>query len=414
MAGQSKPRAIERVKVAPGIWKRKRADGYVYEVTYRDSDGRQVRATVEGGRKAAETVLAKAKSDMGQGKRVAPMPKLTFAQAAERWAESAERSVKGTTMDAYRSALNTHLLPAWGKRRLDTLDVDAVATLVERMGTAEYRREVELRIGRKGTTERAYRAWTIRRTLVTASRVFEHAHRRLHWAGVNPVSQLQRGERPRHESRDRRILGRDELAAVIAAADHPHGTIIATAANLGTRLGETLGLRWGDVDLSEGTVTIAVQLGRDGKLVSLKTTRSRRVIEMPGSLVSTLRAHKLASVNSGDDCLVFTSRQNGPMEHRNVAQRGLKRAYKRADLDGRPPTFHELRHSHASAWIASGGDVVELSTRLGHRDPSTTARLYAHDFEAAARSDVRRARLDALYGSDEPSAPERDGLRLVQ
>ena len=115
-----------------------------------------------------------------------------------------------------------------------------------------------------------------------------------------------------------------------------------------------------------------------------------------------LRAHKLESHYSGSDDYVFTSREGGPLEHRNVAGRALGRAVERAGLeqDGTSaPTFHALRHGFASAWVASGGDLVELSAHLGHRDPSITASTYSHEFEKAARSDARRARLDGMFGS---------------
>lgn len=82
-----------------------------------------------------------------------------------------------------------------------------------------------------------------------------------------------------------------------------------------------------------------------------------------------LRAHKVRSRQTAPEDLVFASRTGGPMDHRSVAERGLARVYKRAELDGRAPTFHELRHAHASAWIATGGDMVELSAPLRRRDP---------------------------------------------
>jgi integrase len=171
---------------------------------------------------------------------------------------------------------------------------------------------------------------------------------------------------------------------------------------LGTRFGETLGLTWGDIDLAAGTVAVRYQLDRGGQRVELKTARSRRVIEMPGSVVAALRAHKMRTPTNegGADQLVFTTRTGAPMDRRNVARRGVAHAHKRAGLKGRPPTFHELRHAHASAWIADGGDLVELSSRLGHRDPAVTASTYSHEFEAAARSVERRQRLDNIYGAD--------------
>jgi Phage integrase family len=63
------------------------------------------------------------------------------------------------------------------------------------------------------------------------------------------------------------------------------------------------------------------------------------------------------------------------------------------------PTFHDLRHSHASALIAQGWDIESVSARLVHADITTTQRIYVHAFDAANRSDERRAKLAALYGN---------------
>ncbi len=403
-----------RARVKPGIWKRAAADGRRrYEITYRDSDGKQRRQVVEGGLRAAEATLADVKSKIGKGERVAPRRNLTFGEAAEAWMSKQGAALRPATQAAYRWALDTHLLPAWGKLRLDRIDVDTVAALVEQMQTAAYRSKVQQRLGSKPSA-RAYSAWSIRGVLTPAGRVFDFAKRRMDWAGTNPVRELDRGERPKHQQRERRILSRDELAQLLDAADEPYRTALATAAGLGTRLGETLGLAWSDIDLEGGTATVRYQIDRRGERVELKTARSRRVVEMPGSVVSALRSHKLRSRPAAANGLVFASRTGAPMDRRNIARRGLARAFKRAGLDGRPPTFHELRHAHASAWIAGGGDLVELSNRLGHRDPSITASIYSHEFEAAARSADRRARLDSLYGADDGSSVAAVDVSMVQ
>jgi len=44
-------------------------------------------------------------------------------------------------------------------------------------------------------------------------------------------------------------------------------------------------------------------------------------------------------------------------------------------------SFHALRHTHASALIADGVDVVMISRRLGHKNPTVTLNVYAHLFE---------------------------------
>ena len=62
------------------------------------------------------------------------------------------------------------------------------------------------------------------------------------------------------------------------------------------------------------------------------------------------------------------------------------------------PTFHSLRHTHASALIAQGWDIEEVSARLGHADTAITQKIYVHAFDHARRSEDRRRRLGELYG----------------
>jgi integrase len=54
-------------------------------------------------------------------------------------------------------------------------------------------------------------------------------------------------------------------------------------------------------------------------------------------------------------------------------------------------SFHSLRHSHASALIASGLDVLTISRRLGHGSPVVTLSVYGHMFR-----DTGRAAADAI------------------
>ncbi len=382
---QDKPRD-RRERIERNVYRRSGADGKPrYEIGYRDSDGRQRWQTVEGGVKAARAALADVKARQGKGERVVPAPRLTFAETAERWQHAQAARLRPATQAAYGFSLSGYLLPAFGNRRLDSIDVDAVARLVEDMR----------RSGRK--------AWTIRGTLTVAGRVFDFARRRLGWAGQNPVRLLDRSERPRSDQRERRVLDRDELGLLLGATDDHRRLIFSFAAGTGARLGETLGLRWNALDLEAGTAAITHQLDRRGAHVELKTARSRRTLELPAGLTSALRAHKLATSHGRPSDYVFCSQTGRPLDHRNVAGRALTRAVKGAGLeaaDGRvAPTFHSLRHGFASAWIADGGDLVELSAHLGHANPQITAQVYSHEFEKAARSDARRARLDSIFGS---------------
>jgi integrase len=85
------------------------------------------------------------------------------------------------------------------------------------------------------------------------------------------------------------------------------------------------------------------------------------------------------------------------------------------DIDSdKLPTFHSTRHTFAAAWIANGGDLVELSWHLGHSNPAITASVYAGEFEAAARAEERRELIDGMYGGPLRSAQADPVVRLVR
>ena len=252
------------------------------------------------------------------------------------------------------------------------------------------------------------KGWTIRGHLTVLSSVYSYSARHLGLVGVNPVSLLDRVERPSSDDEaPKRILNGDELSRLLACIEDCYRLMFALAAETGGRLSEVLGLVWQDIDFERQTVRFTHQLGRDGKRHPLKTKRSHRVLEVTPALIAQLRRAKLASAKSGAQDFVFLSLAGKAHDHRNVGGRILARAVKRAGLeaverDGEvivpAPTFHDLRHSHASALIAQGWDVAEVSARLGHSSVATTMRIYAHQFDAANRSADRRARLTALYG----------------
>lgn len=196
----------------------------------------------------------------------------------------------------------------------------------------------------------------------------------------------------------------------LAAVDEPYRPLFEFAVQTGGRIAEVLGVVWGDLDLDALTVSFTHQLLRKGQRAKLKTKRSRRTLEITPALAATLRGHKLATPDAGARDLVFINRLGKGHDHRNIGGRVLARALERSGLvagdDGgkvggeeNQPTFHSLRHTHASALIHAGWDIEEVSARLGHRDAAFTLRIYVHEYEAARHSQDRRNRLTQLYGS---------------
>lgn len=389
----------QREKVEPGIYQRLDANGRpVFEIAWRDGQGHQRRRRVQGGITAARKALNAARAARDRKEQVTSDPRLTFSAAADAWWDARVIRLRPATQETYGTALK-HLRNHFGRARLTAIRPGDVAGYI----TAQQRAGLK--------------AWTVQGHLTVVSSVYQYASRHLGFAGANPVSMLDRVERPKvsEDERPKRVLEGDELPRLIAAVDEPYRLAFEFAAETGARLGEALGIIWREIDLDDCTVTFTHQLDKKRReRVPLKTKRSRRCIEVSPGLVAKLRVAKLASARSGPHDFVFVAPRKGtPHDQRNIAGRVLARAVKRAGLeavehqngDERPaPTFHDLRHTHASKLINDGWDIATVSGRLGHADVSTTMRIYVHEFERVQRSADRRNRLAQLYPDSEPAA----------
>jgi integrase len=120
----------------------------------------------------------------------------------------------------------------------------------------------------------------------------------------------------------------------------------------------------------------------------------------------------LASAFSADEDPVFASASGRPFPWRNVERRGMDRAVEDAGLDRVPgkrrPTLHDVRDTFASALIAEGLDVVQVSKQLGHGDPAITLRVYAGLFNRARGAERTTLAIDAAFGTAlEPSGGDK-------
>jgi integrase len=111
----------------------------------------------------------------------------------------------------------------------------------------------------------------------------------------NPVRELSADERPKQNGREKRILTEKEIEDVLAGASERFCVPIVVMLFAGLRLGETLALRWSDVDFGEGFLRIHHQLSPLRELVELKTKSGRRDVVLIPQLARMLKRHRLAS-----------------------------------------------------------------------------------------------------------------------
>jgi integrase len=144
----------------------------------------------------------------------------------------------------------------------------------------------------------------------------------------------------------------------------------ATALFTGMRAGELAALRWNDIDPDRRLITVA----RSFKKPVTKNGRSRHV-PIVDALEPILSHWKGCRPH---DTLAFPNRA-GHMHapSARIFEEVLHRVLNRSGLPHGYITFHSLRHSFASHWVANGGDLYSLQLVLGHSSISMTQR-YAH------------------------------------
>jgi integrase len=244
-----------------------------------------------------------------------------------------------------------------------------------------------------------------------AARTVGHAHRVLH-RGLERAVTLEIISRniahpvppPKVEREEVAILSAGQIADTLGRIeDHPLYPIAALAVATGMRRGEICGLKWGAVDLDAATVRVECSLEETGAGLRIKPPKTRyghRAISLPKPVVETLREHLRRQLEQrlllgfgrpGDEDWVFPLPDGSPYRPDK-----LSRDWGNVVRDRKLPRvmFHALRHSHASALIAAGVDIVTVSKRLGHGSPAITLGVYAHLFnrtDAAAAQAIENA-----------------------
>ena len=289
-----------RIRVERNIYRR--ASG-AYEVGFRDVSGKQRWRTIHGGITAARAVRDELLAQRGRGERAEARTRLRFAEAAQEWLEGPVRDLRPRTDECYRNAINTHLVPRFGMRRLDGISPDDLAALVRELRDAGLSDSTSVIV------------------LGVVNRIYRFAARRLNWPGANPVSVMLSSERPKPaQAKRRRIFEGAELEQTIAAAGEPYRMLFTLAALSGARVSELPGLTWKDVriaDLDDAEIEFAWQVDRQGERQPTKTDGSARTLPIPRELALMLARHKLASRFVRPDDFVFSTRTGGAL-HRSV------------------------------------------------------------------------------------------------
>lgn len=157
----------------------------------------------------------------------------------------------------------------------------------------------------------------------------------------------------------------------------------------GCRVGEALALTIDDIDFNNNTININKTLfwtkEEKYKTQTPKTQSSQRIITIPDNLAKELKEHINKSLYIMENKRVFYS--NNQTLNYNFKQATQKVLNKKMSI-------HILRHSHASLLINNGVEVLYISKRLGHSNPTITLNIYSHLYKSTI--DKARDKLNEL------------------
>ena len=291
-----------------------------------------------------------------------------------------------STVASYRKNVRLHISPNVGAVPLASLTpvvLDKLYVQLEKNGRADHR---------KGEGLSA-------RTTRYVHTIISSALRDAVDAGLIPANPARRAHPPtpkQARAPEMHPWTAGQLRAFLgwSARNSPLHTAWHVLAMTGMRRGELLALRWRDIDLDAGTISIRRSVGviktkgqpeqiREGPT---KTTRPRVIDVDPGTL-ALLRSWKaergtLALVLAKPDALVFGNIQ-GTCRHPETFSKTFTKTVARCcrDLgDDAVPAIrlHDLRHSHATILLSDREPVSTVSQRLGHASEVVTLTIYSH------------------------------------
>jgi integrase len=337
----------------------------------------------------------------------------TVGQFLARWLESKRTKLRPRAWLTYEQAVRLHLEPGLKKVKLAQLTPAHVEAWFQ-----EHQKE--------GASARTIRyARTVLRIALNQARKWQ-------FVSENAAALI---DPPQHHAREIQPLNPEQARTLLKAAKmHRLGAVVSVAIALGLRLGEALGLAWTDVEFGTGTLSIRQALERSGgdsaarrplikqrrelrkqlaeapprsaerrqirqelaalrtrwrtvrttlRMTAPKSAKSRRTIQMPAVIQTTLKAHRTAQLEERmaaggawqDSGLVFTTPFGSAVDPRNFT-REFHALLTAATLPS--IRFHDCRHTAATLLLAQGVDPRTIMETLGHSQISLTLNTYSH------------------------------------
>jgi integrase len=282
-------------------------------------------------------------TDIGRGQYQAPS-KIAFDEFAEKYLIYAKANKSSWDRDG---GMLKHMKEFFRSRKLSEISVISVE---------EY----------KNSRSSAVKKSTVNRELALLKHMFNLASAWDLFLGINPLRKVRFF---RENSITLRTLSPEEEERFVSNSSPYIADLARFALNTGMRIGEIFKLRWDQVDLSEG-------------IISVYASKTGRIRKVPTNEV-TERILQYWQLGRRNEYVFYNLEAGKPLRDLKA---GFQSACRKAAISG--VTWHTLRHTFASRLVNRGVDIVTVKELLGHSTVTVTMR-YAHTNMGNKRDAVR-------------------------
>jgi len=354
----------------------------VYDVPPRNGKARQQKREILNGvtKMEAEAALAK-RIDRVKKHGFVDDSGMTMSELFDKFIAVKKKRLEATSVDRYENLISTYLRPELGAIKVASLRKANLLDAIDKWQARE----------RRPSGRTIHHAHDLLRATLNWAVSFDYAE-------TNVARKVTSEDLPKALKPENTVLNETELRALLAEAQRPSGRAVkrgtlssqpwfypavAFAAHTGTRRGEVLAVKWSDVDLNEGAVTIRESLSepRSGLVFKRPKNGKVRTVTIGAELTAILHVHKAKQAEerlflgeeykNGD--LVFARPDGAPVTPWNFGA-AFKDLVDRAGVT--PITLHDLRDTHASLLAKAGVPIEVISRRLGHSCISITVDRY--------------------------------------
>ncbi len=314
----------------------------------------------------AQKVLTEILSKMDKNTYIDPV-KTLFSEFMTDWLDNVIKShIEQTTWDGYNTNIRVHIEPYFKVKRLTLSEIKPM--------------DLQSYFNKKSKT--GLSACYLKKHHANMKKALDYAVK-MGLLNSNPIQHVTLPKIKKYDAEYYSVEQLEKLLLITKGTNIESAVFLAS--HYGFRRGEVLGLRWKDINFSEGILKVCntrtrVATNVEKRPKSESSIRTLPLIPIVADYLKALKEQQEEDKNTFGNCYNYNDYVCRYSDGTPVNVNTIDHAFKRTLEENKMPhiRFHDLRHSTACYLIKHGIGLKEIQVWLGHSDISITANIYAH------------------------------------